>query len=70
MWQSLVKNRQGRVGVRTLRYAVHRYLLQTYAISFVGLEPQQSSDTLEEAQILTERAPEYLRATLEGKATK
>eukprot|EP00747_Dinoflagellata_sp_TGD_P162755 gnl/TRDRNA2_/TRDRNA2_180710_c0_seq1.p1 gnl/TRDRNA2_/TRDRNA2_180710_c0~~gnl/TRDRNA2_/TRDRNA2_180710_c0_seq1.p1 ORF type:complete len:573 (+),score=110.15 gnl/TRDRNA2_/TRDRNA2_180710_c0_seq1:83-1801(+) len=68
MWQSLVKNRHGLVGVRTLRYAVHRYLLQAYAISFVGLEPQQSNSTLEEAQILMQRAPEYLRATLEGKA--
>jgi hypothetical protein len=47
---------------------VHRYLLQTHAISFVGLEPQQNSDTLEEAYILTQRAPEYVRAILEGKA--
>eukprot|EP00747_Dinoflagellata_sp_TGD_P119562 gnl/TRDRNA2_/TRDRNA2_173035_c1_seq1.p1 gnl/TRDRNA2_/TRDRNA2_173035_c1~~gnl/TRDRNA2_/TRDRNA2_173035_c1_seq1.p1 ORF type:complete len:586 (+),score=113.20 gnl/TRDRNA2_/TRDRNA2_173035_c1_seq1:77-1759(+) len=64
MWRSLVKNRDGLVGLRTMRYVVHRYLLKAYGISFVGLEPHQSNDTVVEAEILTS----HTRNVLEGKA--
>eukprot|EP00747_Dinoflagellata_sp_TGD_P119564 gnl/TRDRNA2_/TRDRNA2_173035_c1_seq3.p1 gnl/TRDRNA2_/TRDRNA2_173035_c1~~gnl/TRDRNA2_/TRDRNA2_173035_c1_seq3.p1 ORF type:complete len:591 (+),score=108.33 gnl/TRDRNA2_/TRDRNA2_173035_c1_seq3:77-1774(+) len=67
MWRSLVKNRDGLVGLRTMRYVVHRYLLKAYGISFVGLEPHQSNDTIAEAEILTSGASAYAKA-LAGKA--
>jgi hypothetical protein len=53
MWQSLAKNEHDRVDRRSLRYAVHRYLLDTYSISIIGLEPLHANSSHEEVQLLT-----------------
>jgi len=68
LWKSLAKNGRGRIDRRSMRYAVHRYLLQKYSLSVVGLEPTQSNNSLSEAAILTDFAPAYVRNVLEGKA--
>lgn len=69
-WQSLPTNEQGRVDRRSLRYSVHRYFLQTYSLSIVGLEPASVSGSLDEASLLTEFAPNYVRSEIEGKAAQ
>merc|ERR1719215_1796400 len=69
-WQSLPTNEQGRVDRRSLRYSVHRYFLQTYSLSIVGLEPAQVSGARDEAALLTEFAPNYVRSEMEGKAAQ
>jgi len=67
MWRSLPTNEFGRVDRRSLRYAVHRYFMQTYSLSIVGLEPAQVNGQHEEAVLLTEVVPSYVRSELEGK---
>lgn len=69
-WQSLPTNEHGRVDRRSLRYSVHRYFLQTYSLSIVGLEPTSVSGALDEAALLTEFAPNYVRSEMEGKAAQ
>lgn len=69
-WRSLPTNEYSRVDRRSLRYAVHRYFLQTYSLSIVGLEPASVSGALEEAALLTEFAPNYVRSEIEGKAAQ
>jgi len=69
-WRSLATNEQGRVDRRSLRYVVHRYFLQTYSLSIVGLEPAQVSGARDEAALLTEFAPNYVRSEMEGKAAQ
>lgn len=67
MWNALAKNDNGRVDSRTLRYAVHRYLLNKRSLSIVGLEPlQQSSNVTALAALLTDHAPMYVKSVLEG----
>jgi len=63
LWKSLAKNGRGRIDRRSMRYAVHRYLLQKYSLSVVGLEPTQSNNSLSEAAILTDFAPAYVKTS-------
>jgi hypothetical protein len=70
MWQSLAKNEHERVDRRSLRYAVHRFLLHKYSISIIGLEPLHANGSHEEAQLLTKYMPSYVRTVLEGKAAR
>jgi len=70
MWKSLPKNEFSRVDRRSLRYAVHRYFMQTYSLSIVGLEPSQVNGQHDEALLLTQIVPEYVRAELEGKSVQ
>lgn len=70
MWQSLPTNEYSRVDKRSLRYAVHRYFMQLYSLSIIGLEPSQVNGQHEEALLLTQVAPSYVRAELEGKSAK
>jgi len=68
MWQSLPTNEFGRVDRKSLRYAVHRYFMQTYSLSIVGLELSQASG--QEAVLLSQVVPSYVRSELEGKGAK
>jgi hypothetical protein len=70
MWDSLPKNEYSRIDRRSLRYAVHRYFMQTYSLSIIGLEPTQVSGQHEEALLLTQAAPAYVRLELEGKGAQ
>jgi len=66
MWQTLPKNEHGLVDRRSLRYAVHRYMLQTYSLAIIGLEPPMVNTSQDEVSLLTEFAPAFVRAKLEG----
>lgn len=68
MWRALAKNEHGRVDSRSLRYAVHRYLMKARSISVLGLEPrkQNGTDSDSEAVLLTRFAPAYVKDVLEG----
>jgi hypothetical protein len=66
-WESLPKNALGFVTRRSMRYAVHRYFLQTYHISIIGLETANEEGTNSEAALLTNFVPNYVRNVLEGK---
>mmetsp|Transcript_72406 Transcript_72406/g.154996 ORF Transcript_72406/g.154996 Transcript_72406/m.154996 type:complete len:578 (-) Transcript_72406:83-1816(-) len=68
MWNALAKNDQGRIDRRSLRYVVHRYFLQRYSLSLVGLEPLHSSSSHSEAALLAAHAPTYVRSVLEGRS--
>lgn len=70
MWRSLAKNEFDRVDRRSLRYSVHRYFLQKYSLSVVGLEPMAANTSHAEAVLLTQAAPAYVRTVLEGNANK
>jgi len=70
MWKSLPKNEFSRVDRRSLRYAVHRYFMQTYSLSIVGLEPSQVNGQHDEALLLTQIVPSYVRQELEGKSAQ
>lgn len=68
MWQSLAKNEHGRIDHRSLRYAIHRYLLKTHGLSVVGLEPTVAKDPNEDAYFLQTHAPLLVKEALEGAA--
>lgn len=70
MWRSLPTNEFGRVDKRSLRYAVHRYFMQTYSLSIVGLEPTQVNGQHDEALLLTQIVPSYVKSELEGKSAR
>jgi hypothetical protein len=70
MWRSLPTNQFSRVDRRSLRYAVHRYFMQTYTLSIVGLEPSQVNAPHEEALLLSQVVPSYVKSELEGKAAQ
>lgn len=70
MWRSLPTNEVGRVDKRSLRYAVHRYFMQTYSLSIIGLEPTQVNGQHDEALLLTQIVPSYVKSELEGKAAR
>jgi len=70
MWLSLPKIEHNRVDRRSLRYAVHRYFMQIYSLSIVGLEPVQVNGQHDEALLLTQLAPAYVRDQLEGKGSQ
>lgn len=70
MWQSLAKNEYDRVDRRSLRYAVHRYLLHWHSISVIGLEPLHANGSHDEAEVLTKYMPAYVRTVLEGQAAR
>jgi hypothetical protein len=69
MWQSLPKNVHSRVDRGSLRYAAHRFFMQTYQLSIIGLEDKVNSQH-EEALLLTQLAPAYVRDQLEGKGSQ
>jgi hypothetical protein len=66
-WASLPKNALGLVTRRSMRYVVHRYFLQTYHISIIGLEAANEGSSTTEAALLTNFVPSYVRNVLEGK---
>lgn len=68
MWDSLAKNKFGRIDHRSLRYAVHRYMLNANGVSIVGLEPTASSNQTDDAIFLTSHAPMLIKEALEGSA--
>jgi len=65
MWMSLAKNEHDRIDRRSLRYAVHRYLLKTRSISITGLEPLQHGWSSPDAPMLTIHAPSYIKSALD-----
>jgi len=67
MWHSLPTNEFSRVDRRSLRYAVHRYFMQTHSLSIVGLEPAAVNGQHDEALLLSEIVPSYVQKELEGK---
>jgi len=70
MWRSLPTNQFSRVDRRSLRYVVHRYFMQVYTLSIVGLEPSQVNAPHEEALLLSQVVPSYVKSELEGKASQ
>lgn len=70
MWRSLPTNQFSRVDRRSLRYVVHRYFMQVYTLSIVGLEPSQVNAPHEEALLLSQIVPSYVKSELEGKAAQ
>jgi len=68
MWRSLPTNEQGRVDRRSLRYGLHRYFMDLYSISIVGLEPLQVSSEHDEVLLLSQNLPSYVKTEMEGKA--
>jgi hypothetical protein len=64
LWMSLAKNQEGRVDRRSLRYAVHRYMMKSRRISVLGLEPLQQGEGSTESVLLTDHAPSYVRQIL------
>merc|ERR1719453_81510 len=70
MWRSLPTNQFSRVDRRSLRYVVHRYFMQVYTLSIVGLEPSQVNAPHEEALLLSQVVPSYVKSELEGKAAQ
>lgn len=70
MFRSLPTNQFSRVDRRSLRYVVHRYFMQVYSLSIVGLEPSQVNAPHEEALLLSQVVPSYVKSELEGKAAQ
>lgn len=69
LWRALSKNQHGRIDKRSLRYAVHRYLMRSRSISVLGLEPlQQGAASSAVASLFTDHAPLFVRDLLEGGA--
>eukprot|EP00928_Gymnodinium_smaydae_P007427 TRINITY_DN1266_c0_g1_i1.p1 TRINITY_DN1266_c0_g1~~TRINITY_DN1266_c0_g1_i1.p1 ORF type:complete len:600 (+),score=173.42 TRINITY_DN1266_c0_g1_i1:125-1924(+) len=69
MWRALAKNEHDRVDRRSLRYAVHRVLLQTRGLSIQGLEPVTAAQPGAAAtanDLFTSHAPAHVRTLLEG----
>lgn len=70
MWNSIPKNRYGRIDRRLLRYLVHRYFMQRYSLSIIGLEPANVNSSHPEAALLMIHAPNYVKGVLEGKSAQ
>jgi hypothetical protein len=67
MWQSLAKNEHGRIDRRSLRYAMHRYLMHSNSISVLGLEPlRYGSSASFAAALFTDHAPAFVKRLVEG----
>jgi len=69
-WSSLAKDAMGRTDEISLRYAAHRYLMQTYRISVQGLEPvlqglAGSSEESKEFPLLAKIAPAIVKQHFE-----
>jgi len=69
-WNSLATNEHGRIDKRSLRFAVHRYFMQLYSLSIVGLEPTHTESNAREVLLLSEVVPNYVHSELEGKASQ
>eukprot|EP00746_Dinoflagellata_sp_MGD_P167051 gnl/MRDRNA2_/MRDRNA2_97373_c0_seq1.p1 gnl/MRDRNA2_/MRDRNA2_97373_c0~~gnl/MRDRNA2_/MRDRNA2_97373_c0_seq1.p1 ORF type:complete len:574 (+),score=119.32 gnl/MRDRNA2_/MRDRNA2_97373_c0_seq1:79-1800(+) len=70
MFESLPKNSYGRVERSMVRYALHRYFAEKYAITVKGLEPNKYRHTNPSqvgAQILLDNVPAYVENVLEGR---
>lgn len=69
MWETLPKNRWGKVEWRMVRSAAHRYFIQRYSFLVKGLEPTRrvNSTTLGSAQILSGQDNSIVDALLQGK---
>jgi len=70
MFKSLPKNSYGRVEKSMVRYALHRYFAEKYAITVTGLEPTKSKNARQGqagAQILLDNVPGYAETLLEGR---
>jgi hypothetical protein len=70
MFESLPKNAHGRVERSMVRYALHRYFAEKYAITVKGLEPNKYRHTNPSqvgAQILLDNVPAYAETVLEGR---
>lgn len=70
MWRSLPTNQFSRVDRRSLRYVVHRYFMQAYSLSIIGLEPSHISTAHDEVLLLSQTVPAYVKTELEGKAAQ
>jgi len=66
MWSSTLKNSDGRIDRRLLRYIVNRYFMQEHSISMVGLEPESMNSSRSEVALLMKHAPMYVKSVLEG----
>jgi len=69
VWESLPKNKQGRVEWRLLRYMTHRYFMQRSSLLVRGIEPgrQLSSSDHGAADILSSQVPSIAQMVLEGR---
>jgi len=70
LWKSLPTNEFGRIDRRSLRYAVHRYFMQVYSMSVIGLEPAQVNGQHDDALLLSKVVPAYVKTELEGKSAQ
>lgn len=70
LFDSLPKNSYGRVERSMVRYALHRYFAEKFAITVKGLEPTKYKHTNTGqvgAQILLDNVPAYAETVLEGR---
>lgn len=67
----LPKNAYGRIDGPMLRYALHRYFINTFSIQVRGLEPRQNaanaSSLVGNTEIYQDRVPASVEAILEGR---
>jgi len=68
-WKSLPQDSFGRVNRRSLNYVAHRYFEQRYSLSIIGLQPTSLNSSQQEAQLLADFAPKYVRSMQEGEAS-
>merc|ERR1719265_1420350 len=71
MWDTLPKNRWGKLDWHMVRYAAHRYFMQQYNMLVNGLEPTKhvNESSLGSADILTGRGESILNVVLNEKVT-
>jgi len=71
MWDTLPKNRWGKVDWHMVRYAAHRYFMQQYTVLVKGLEPTNhvNESSLGTADILNFRGESILNVVLKEKVT-
>mmetsp|Transcript_97658 Transcript_97658/g.252710 ORF Transcript_97658/g.252710 Transcript_97658/m.252710 type:complete len:575 (-) Transcript_97658:148-1872(-) len=69
VWESLPKNRHGRVEWRLLRYMTHRYFMQRSSLLVRGVEPskQVNSSHNGAADILSSQVPAIAQMVLNGR---
>jgi hypothetical protein len=65
MFQSLPKNKHGRVEAATMRYAVQRYFSKSHGWIIKGFESHSNVSEVKEGGILNSKVPGYVEATLE-----
>jgi len=68
LWQTLPKNKHGRVEWKVVRYTVHRHFMQRFGILVRGMEPtiQVNDSNSGEAAIFSSQAPDLAQLIVNG----